>query len=1227
MATAALAPLSIGSRSVGAVRYRGAVRFVVLGPVAAWTEDGREVTVPGAKARTLLAVLLAHDGRVVSTDRLIDDLWGRVRRPGDPEAALQTKVWQLRRALDTAEPGAGELLQRRGSGYGLHIEPDAVDARRFLAQLDRARTTADSRARQAALAAGLDLWAGEPYTGHTDAEFAAPVIAGLREARLAALELAAAARLAMGEHRTVARELHTLVESHPLHEGLRALHMRALYGSGQGTAALAGYREFRSYLATELGVDPGPELAALEQAILRQDPALDVEMLAVQTSPEAPPPAKDDHPRGPHTNPASPPTNVPVPPTELIGRAAAVASVRELLSTARHVTLTGSGGVGKTRLALETARQTAAEFPDGAWLVELAAVDRVADTAKTITLVVEAIMVALGIRGSPPAIPGAALASNSALESGLVLESGAASEPGVTVAPGALRTLVYSAPIESLAAALRGKRLLRVLDNCEHLVGGVAEVTARLLARVPGLRILATGQEPIGIAGEAIWPVLPLSVPESSGDLRDVRAASAVRLFTTRVAATMPGFTLDAGNAADIATICRRLDGIPLALELAATRVRTLGVRDLLARLDDRFRVLTTGYRGAPPRQQTLRAMLDWSWELLSEPERVLLRRLSVHAGSSDLTAIEAVCSGGPVSPGDILDLVARLVDKSLVVPVETPAGMRYRLLESVADYGQDRLHEAGEPVRIRHRHLDHYVELAERISSTLPGPHQPRLLQQADTESANFRRAFDTAIRQPSPDHAVRLANALAWPWFLRGRLREATRFFDAALSFGPSPDGRPATADGASPASPAAVSGLGAAGGARPVEPVAASGLGAADAPDPGRSAGARWVQARQWHNGFRALIGSAIDGVDVESVVGVWDSDGRRGIARARWFLGFALFGSGDQAESERVIDEVLVEFQALDDRWGIAAALGVRANQAHVRGDIATLECDGRRSAELFAALGDHWGRLQTVEPFAALAEIRGDYGRARQLQREGLGLAEELGLWPDAVLRLVGLGNLAMLSGDHDGARTHHRRAAELAEEHAYQPGRIHAEVGLGLGARRAGDADGAESHLRTALGWLTAVSFEPGRSLVLAELGFIAEQGGDGAAAYRLHHDGWAAAQRSGDIRAMALALEGLAGVLGSTGRGVEAALLLGSAAAARSSVGLPLPPAERGDVDRITAGLRTRLESAEFDDAYRCGLELAPVGALAAIRLFDGADDGALVAGDEGVDGRGQFR
>lgn len=1043
----------------------------MLGPLVVWTDQGEPVAIPGGKVTTLLAVLLVHARQPVSTDRLIDALWPR-NPPRDAGASLQVRVSQLRGALAAAELGARDLVVSQASGYQLNVTPEAVDAGQFEALV--AVSTTDLRSRDDSLARALKLWRGMAFAEFADAEFAEAETARLDELRLAVLEVRAELRLELGEHAELVGDLSSLVTRYPLRERLRAAQLRALYRSGRQGDALTSYTELRQRLRDELGVDPSPELAALHRAILEQDPLL------------APRPVV---------------TNLPESLTELIGREEAVRDVRARSTEHRLVTLTGPGGVGKTRLAVEAAMQLTANHRDGVWLVELAGIDPVAAST---TVIVDTVQAVLGIRGA-------------------VSTSGQ--------------------PVDHLGAALRTKQLLLVLDNCEHLTEQVAPLTEQLLRSAPELRILATSQEPLGVAGEVIIAVPPLELPHSPADTGPeiLHSYSAVRLFTARVAAAAPGFALDVGNAAAVVAICRRLDGIPLALELAATRVRVLGVAELAARMDDRLHLLVAGRRGGPRRQRTLRAMIDWSWEQLADPEQFVLRRLSVHADSFGLTAIEEICAEEDLPRTRIVESLARLVDRSLVVMTENEQGPRYRLPESVSLYCSERLAEAGETNRVRDMRNRYFTALSERARPQLRGAEQRRWLAILDLEYANLRLAVEDSARRGRCDLALRLVDALAWYWYLRGRIEEGARLVAMATS-----------ADNCAEVASA---------------------------------------RAKGWAVAF-ALLGNPADLADRTSLLhsGLAGFDQVRdpaGRAHTQWMLAESLLGGGEQTVSQSLAADALAGFRAVGDRWGTAAALSSSAHHALLRGDLDLSARDANESASLFSILGDRWGQLRAADLLARHAEIIGDYPEATRLRRDGLCRAEELGLWPQVADMSSGLGRLALLDGDLDRAQLLHERARDLSISQGRESGRVFAEVGLGIGARRAGRLVDAETHTRVSLDWNRQVDYAPGIAQSLAELGFIAELRGDTQTARALHEQGLEAARRSGDPRAIALAEEGLAGAAALAGYYAEAARLLASAATARELAGAPLPPQERTDVDRITARIRAgTAESRTADDA-----------------------------------------
>ncbi|MFF1688849.1 MULTISPECIES: BTAD domain-containing putative transcriptional regulator [unclassified Streptomyces] len=1113
------------------------MRFGVLGPLVVWDGEGREVKVPEAKVRALLADLLANDEGPVSADRLIEDLWGDTP-PGNPRAALQAKISQLRRVVGR------DRVVRQPPGYALRLDgDDEVDAVRFRALVTDARPVPDPRARAALLTEALNLWRGPAYADFADDGFVQGASQRLAEQRLSVLEDQAEARLEAQDHALLAGELADLVARHPLRERLRAAQMRALYAAGRQSEALASYDDLRCRLVEELGVDPSPELARLHRALLRQDPELsagtprrkapghasEVGAGATNTTAVASGTGTVAATRTPGPGAQS---NLPVPLTPLVGRHQALARLSQLLTELRLVTLTGPGGVGKTRLAVAAAKAEhesaeAGEPADGVWLVEFSGIRT--GTAADLAQVIAA---TLGIRDDTPrSLPGTG--------------ASAASLP------------------HRLAAALRDRRTLLVLDNCEHVVDAAAELTELLLSTAPGLRVLATGQQPLGLAGEAVFLVEPLP------------PADAVRMFMERAAAATPGFPRDP-QAPDeteqqaVAEICGRLDGIPLALELAATRVRALGVKGLAARLNDRFRVLTFGQRGAPARQQTLRAVIDWSWELLSAPERIVLRRLGAHSDGCDLDAAEAVCAGDGVTRDEVLDLLTRLVDRSLVVVVEGPTGPRYRLLESVAAYATEQLHEMEDFTAVRDRHLRHYRALAEHAEPHLRGDAQQSWLARLDAEAGNLRTALDEALRRAGAgetQEAVRLTTALAWWWLLRGRLNEARRNLGSAL----------ATPSGSSV--PAELALL---------------------------------------HTAFALLTGdlTAVAALSERSCTATGDGlDTTSGLdtgaeaipdpvrrARALWLCAYGLFSAGETAEGNELNTRALTLATAAGDQWVIAAALGLRATLALICGDLTGLGRDGLRSAQLFRELGDRWGELQTVSPLAALAEIKGAYADAERRQHEGLRMARELGLEAEVSARLSGLGRLALLARDWDRARDLHEQARRIAAEQGYKYGEIHSVMGLALGARRSGDLDEAETHLLQIRDGYADVSSQAGDHLLLAELGFVAELRGDAKGAATYHLEGLEIARLLAEPRALALSLEGLAGAATLPGQDPTAtcaAELLGAAAAARSRAGAPLPPAERGDVDRITAAARTALGTSAFTEAYERGAVLTAEEAM----------------------------
>jgi predicted ATPase/class 3 adenylate cyclase/DNA-binding CsgD family transcriptional regulator len=433
------------------------------------------------------------------------------------------------------------------------------------------------------------------------------------------------------------------------------------------------------------------------------------------------------------------PNNLPVQLTSFVGREGDIADIRRLLTSTRLLTLTGAGGCGKTRLALQVAAELVEYYPDGVWLVELASLSEAPLVPQTVATI-------LGVPEQPD------------------------------------RPLS-----ETLAEYLRSKSLLLVLDNCEHLLSACARLADVLLRKCPTLGILATSQEPLGIAGELICPVPPLSLPDLSHPpaLENLLEYESVRLFVDRAAFGQPGFAITRSNASTVVQICHRLDGMPLAIELAAARVKALTVEQIAARLRDRFRLLTGGGRTALPRHQTLRAVMDWSYDLLLDHERVLLRHLSVFAGGWTLEAAETICARNELEASGILELLMRLIDRSLVAVDTHGHEARYRLLETVRQYCRDRLLEIGEADEIRRRHRDWCLGLVERADPELRGPEQEVWLKRLEAEHDNLRAALEWSNTDSrAPAMTLRLAGALYWFWFIHGYWNEGRGWLEGVLS-----------------------------------------------------------------------------------------------------------------------------------------------------------------------------------------------------------------------------------------------------------------------------------------------------------------------------------------------------------------------------------------------------------------------------------------------------------
>ena len=886
--------------------------FRILGPLEV-EHGGRLLDLGRPKQRAWLAALLVSANRVVSADRLLEELW-EGEPPDDGGAALQVQVSRLRKVL---APAGAPRLESRKPGYVLHVGDEELDSLRFerlVAEAQRAARSGRPAAAAERLRAALGLWRGPALADFLFAEFARADLIRLEELRLVALEEQGAAELALGRHAELVAGLRTLVADQPLREGLWRQLIVALYRCGRQADALRTFAEMRGRLGEELGIDPSPDLCRLEEDLLLQSPDLDWRAPAEEATGE----------EVPH--------NLPAPRSSLIGRDDELAELEKLLTEGRMVTIVGPGGVGKTRLGVEIARRRRLQHLDGVWLAELAPV-------RDGALVAQAVASALDVR----------------------------EEPGQPIR-------------DTLVRAIGDRHVLVVLDNCEHVVDAAAALVDALLNSSPTITVLATSREPLRIEGETIWAAPSLGVPaHDDAGPEALCGFDAVRLFVERATAQGP-FALSHDNVSSVAQLCRRLDGVPLAIELAAARARNLSPAQMVERLDDRFDLLTGGTRTAVSRHQTLRAAVDWSYDLLSEPERILFPRLSTFAGGFNLTAAEEVCGGEGLAKGQVLDILATLVDRSLVTVHERDGEIRYRLHETLRAYGAERLAlaEASVSGALIHRYLRWFLSMAEDASDQLFGPNEAKTLERLDSDHANLQLALRRALDTGSAQIALRLAIALSRFWRVRGYWAEGRGWLEAAL--------------GASPEAPASLR-------AKAVAAAAVMADHQADFPAALRLGQEALKVAREQGDGVTAA----------EALSSLSD------VAQAQ----------GDYERSESLLEECLADWRASGAVRGFVSsfpgALGHLGWRAVWRGR--QREATARFEEALAVA-----GRLQIARArghsllgLAAVAEVEGQLSEARRFVAEATSISEHLRDRRYLALESYMRGLIAFDEGDFDGA--------------------------------------------------------------------------------------------------------------------------------------------------------------------------------------------------------------
>ncbi len=1021
----------------------------ILGPFEVRSDGGALADVPGARLRTLLITLALEPGRVVSKATLIDWIWGE-QPPADTANALQRLVSRLRKALPEVS-----IEGHPGGSYRLTVEPDAVDAVRFERLIAQARDAEGSRQVQL-LRAALTLWRGPALAdvGQQDSEALDAAGARLERLRLAALEDRFEAEVGLGHGAELVAELTDLVAAYPERERLVAALMRALAAAGRDTEALLAYERTRETLADLLGVDPSPELSALHVALLRGEVG-----------------RREENRK----------TNVRAELTSFVGREADVAAVRELIGEHRLTTLVGPGGSGKTRLATETTRSLLGDLPDGAWLVELAAIG--ADS--TDGDVAQAALTGLGLRDA------------------------------------LLGTTPNADPANGLIAAMRERAALLILDNCEHVIESAAAFADRVLGECRRLRILATSREPLGITGEALWPVEPLALPGASPG--EIESSPAVRLLRDRADAVRKDLGGDARTLSTMARVCRALDGMPLAIELAAARLRTMTIEQLASRLDDRFRLLTGGSRTASPRHKTLRAVVDWSWELLTEAERMVLRRLSVFSGGASLEAAERVCAGDAVGPDEVLELLTSLAEKSLLLTGGDGA-LRYRMLGTIKEYAADRLAEAGESGPTRQAHLAYFTELAESAEPHLRRAEQLIWLARLEADHDNIGAAMRGAIAVGEAQAAMRLAAALGWYWWLGGRRSEGFELLVAAAKI-------PGEVTDEIRAMVYAL-----------VVTFVTSGRG------DGREA-AEWI-----HQAYR------------------FSQRSRRGSPLLALVapLERLLESPGDFLSAwDSVLDS--------EDPWVRALA---RLQLGKMRIMLGQAVRDGEANLELalaeFRALGERFGISFALAELAEQVAKRGEFAGACELFEEGAVVVTEVGATEDVIRIRTRQALLYWLNGDQDASAAAIAEAARIADGVTWP----HALVELALAraelARWGGQAGEARRQLGVAT---TLLGDEAEQASIRADLHDVLGYLADDLIQARAHRvAAWQAASEAGLVPLLAQVIVGVADLAVRLGQYEQAARLLAASVAVRG-----LPDRSHPDAARIEQAAQRHLGEARF--------------------------------------------
>ena len=1063
------------------------VRYRLLGPMEVCV-DGAPVKLPGTAERALLAQLLLNPGRTIPATMLVDRLWSDSTLPVDPMNALQIRVSKLRRALKAM--GVGDVVTREGVGYRATIEVSTVDALDFADRIRTARAATANAAdnggiRPAHVQAyddALALWRGDPLSDFADEQWATAEAARLTELRLAAMTERAQAALALGQHLEVIGDLEPLVAYDPTLESLAGLLMLALYRSGRQADALDVYTRTRDGLDESLGLEPSMSLRSLHERVLRQDGTLGAQqdMVPAPAATGTTVPVTMPAHRSRATQDRTAPTNLPTVVRPLIGRDAQLDSIAALLRGVRLLSLIGPGGAGKTSLALATVVRTSANYPDGAFGVRLASVN----TGDQVPI---AVADALGMP-----MDGAV----------------------------ATRDLRYR-----LVSFLSRRRMLLLVDNCEHVVDTAAGLIDDILSRCPGVTVIATSREALAVPDEVQVNVGPLETPPEDTPPERVLSYPAAQLFAERAHAVRPGLLFDGENLTAIGAIARSLDGIPLALELAAARVSTLSPVEVSQRLAHRFTLLTSGPRTADERQQTLRATVDWSYQLLSETEQRVFDRLSVFQGGWTLMSAEDVVGDEDTGPSEVLNTVGRLVEQSMVF-VEPGPISRYRMLETLRQYAAERLQASGQTLEVARRHAAYFRSIVEHAEVALRGHDQRQTLRLLRDEQPNIRAAL-SFLSGPGGDRdaALRMAGCLGMFWHL-GRHLEGRQVLSGLVA---GPDGSPAA------------------------RALALQAVSIVERP-----------RGCLVHPSPRCAETAAESLALFEQLGDDWHA------ALSRVLLAVEGVTGAEPERSKALLAAAEAQFQRDGDPWGPAVIGFVRMETATKTGDAETAVRIGRTTAAAFRQLEDSWGLSATLYHLGWGLRQFGRLEEGARALEEAIDVARGAGLWNTAQWALADLAIEKVHVGDREIAKRLFDEAASVSSEVGDGAGEVLAEYGYGLLAHVDGVWDQARGHYASAVDGFIELGTPVWEGIALAGLGRCDEADGDTVAAQDRYEEALELGRRLGEPSVTASALEGLARLAFAAGDRATATAQFVEAAGIRERLHRPAPPHEDDDLKHL---------------------------------------------------------